>query len=403
MLIIVLYEDDGYVDLLPIVWWRTVFELRVGRKIFLDRTPQRLGAPVAGIWTRQWLATVAAQRCGAPANRPVEAGHVLVNGRWLFEEAVTFPPGPCVGEVDGDVAFVVCDDRLARELSATVMLNREARTTILSSIERVSAPGRLIRYPWDIVARLGDLITADWRPADASIEGEVAGHAHVGPANQIHIGQATTVHPTAVIDASKGPIYISHHVSIGPYAVIEGPAYVGPGCLVNPHAWLKGPNAIGPVCKVGGELDGCVFHGYSNKQHSGFLGHAYVGSWVNIGAGATNSDLKNTYSTVRVPGERGDVDTEQVLFGAIIADHVKIGINATIPAGAVIGFAANISSSQVIPKRIPSFAWVTEMGIRDGDPERLLDVATRAMARRSVDMTDEEVELFLDLGTRARG
>jgi UDP-N-acetylglucosamine diphosphorylase/glucosamine-1-phosphate N-acetyltransferase len=178
--------------------------------------------------------------------------------------------------------------------------------------------------------------------------------------------------------------------------------YIGPGSSVRPHSWLHGGNAIGPVCKIGGEVDGCVICSYTNKQHAGFLGHAYVGSWVNIGAGATNSDLKNTYGKIRVPMGGTRMETGLQFFGAIISDHVKIGINATIPTGAVIGLATTISGSRMVPQYIPSFSWVTENGVSPGDPLRLLDASCAAMARRQVDMTDDEIELLLDLGTRAR-
>jgi hypothetical protein len=90
------------------------------------------------------------------------------------------------------------------------------------------------------------------------------------------------------------------------------------------------------------------------------------------------------------------------MFGAIIGDHVKLGINATIPTGAVIGLAASVASTRMLPRFIPSFSWVTEDTVGSGDPLRLLDAASAAMARRDVDMTDEEVELFLDLGQRVK-
>ena len=218
----------------------------------------------------------------------------------------------------------------------------------------------------------------------------------------LHVGAGTHVHPTAVLDAAAGPIYLSENVRVGAHCVIEGPAYVGPGCHLNPHAWLHGGNALGPVCKVGGELDGCVLHGYSNKQHDGFLGHAYVGSWVNLGAGTVNSDLKNTYGNVRVPLNGTDIDSGLMFFGAVIGDHVKTAINTTLPTGAVIGVASVLAGGQMAPKYIPSFSWVTANGVGRGDPARLLDVAVKVMGRRRADITDEEVELFLDLGTRTR-
>ena len=84
---------------------------------------------------------------------------------------------------------------------------------------------------------------------------------------------------------------------IFPNAVIEGPAYVGDGSLIKIGAKIYENTSIGPVCKVGGEVEGCILHGYANKQHDGFLGHSYLCPWVNLGADTNNSDLKNNYST----------------------------------------------------------------------------------------------------------
>ncbi len=425
---LVLFEDEGFVNLLPLVFWRSIFELQLGRKIVLDRTAQRLGLPVAGVWTRDWLARVAAQRCGAPANQPVADATVLVNGRWLFDDGLEFPKGPCVGVVDCDgsgplpdgrgtdiaysgplpdgrgtaVAYIVCDARLAERLAPGDLLDPARREAALTGVERHPADGRCLRYPWEVTADLSKLLESDWRPAEACIEARLPPKLALENPERIHIGERTKVHPTAIINAAAGPVFISHDVQIAPYVVIEGPAYIGPGSRLHPYTWLHGGNAIGPVCRIAGELHGCVIHGYSNKQHTGFLGRAYVGSWVNIGAGAANSDLKNTYGTVRVPVNGVSVDTGMKFFGAIIGDHAKIGINATIPSGAVIGLAASIASSAVLPKYIPSFSWVTQNTLGEGDPLRLLDAASAAMARRDVDMTDDEVELFLDLGKRVK-
>ncbi len=397
-----LFEDEGFVGLLPLVFWRSVFELRVGRKIVLDRTAQRLGCPVAGVWTRDWIAPVAAVRCGAPANRRVAAKNVLVNGRWVLDEPVKFGKPPCVGLVDSEVAYIVCDAKLAAKLRPDDLLDPERRASALEGIPARPAPGRLIHYPWEIVGDLSASLEADWEEGDASIESKLDKRLVLSERDRIHVGERTRIHPTAVIDATDGPVFIGSDVQIGAYCVIEGPAYIGPGSAIRPHAWLHGGNALGPVCRVGGELNGCVFGGYSNKQHAGFLGHSYVGSWVNIGAGATNSNLKNTYGKIRVPINGVNVDTDRQFFGAIIGDHAKIGINATIPTGAVLGMSAMASSGGTLPKYIPSFSWVTDDAIKLGDPLRLLDVAVAGMVRRGVDITDEEVELMLDLGTRVK-
>lgn len=399
----ILFEDEGFVDLLPLLYWRSLFELQVGRKSILDRMVQRLGLSVAGIWTRDWVAKVAAQRCAVPANQPLSAPIVLVNGRWLFDGPVKFANAPCVGVVDdGSIAYIACDQSLAGALNPSVLLNAAKREATLMGMRRETAPGRLLRYPWEVIGDLSQLIRGHWNPGDAGIESKLDKHLAIGPLELIHVGKNTRIHPTAVIDAAEGPVFIDNDVTIGAYSVLEGPLYLGAGSIIHPHSHLHGGNAIGPVCKIGGELHGCVIHGYSNKQHNGFLGHSYVGSWVNIGAGTNNSDLKNTYGHVRVPINGTEVDCGLSFFGAIIGDHAKIGINASIPTGAVIGFGASVSATRMLPKFVPSFSWVSDNGMALCDPVRALEVARAVMKRRGIDMTREEAELFSDLPSRVR-
>lgn len=278
-------------------------------------------------------------------------------------------------------------------------LDLSRQTQALAEVKRVEAAGRVIRFPWDIIEALPDSLAEDWHGSDAAIESKLDQRVMLLDPERIHVGERCTVHPTAVLDGTRGSVYISHDVEIGAYAVVEGPAYVGPGSRINPHAWLHGGVALGPVCRVGGELDACILHGYSNKQHGGFLGHTYVGSWANLGAGCANSDLKNTYGHVRVPINGKPIDTGRTFLGAVIGDHAKIGINSSIPTGAVIGFSAMAAAGRILPKYMPSFGWFTDDGLRRGDPARMLDVASAVMARRDIHMTDDEVELFLELET----
>lgn len=397
---LVLFEDEGVEHFQPLTLWRTLFELRVGRHIILDRTAQRLGLPVGGVWTRPLLARVAAMRCGAPVNEPLRTPALLVNGRWLPDESVAIPDRNVVGRIGKDVAYVACGGQQAPDLTADDLYCAKRRESALRGWEQINAPGRMLRYPWDILEQLTHLLEMDWHPNQARWESAIDARCHIVNEDRIYVGPSSAVHPTAVLDASAGPIYVSHHVTIGAHAVLEGPMYVGSGTKINPHAWLHGGNAFGPVCRIGGEVHGCVIHGYSNKHHHGFLGHSVVGSWVNLGAGCCNSDLKNTYGSIKVPlrgPDQPEVDTGRTFFGTLIGDHAKIGINAVIPTGAIVGFAAMTATGRVLPRWIPPFAWVTDDETTKGDVGRLLDVARKVMARRSVDMTAEEADLFRSL------
>ena len=397
----ILFEDEGGEGLQPLTSWRSVFELRLGRRTLFDEVAHILQRKVRGVWTRGRMAAVAAERFGLPVNEPATPDVILVNGRWFPDGPVAFPAAPCVGRVGRTVVFVVCDQGLAEKLSAADLLAEDRRPAALDGIAEVETTGRVVRYPWELIGDLSRQLLAEWRDGDAAIEADLDPHVTLCAREHVHIGERANIHPTASIDASGGPVFIGPDVTIGAQAVIEGPVYLGAGTRVNPRSWLHGGNAIGPVCKVGGEIDGCIICGYSNKQHDGFLGHAYVGCWVNIGAGTNNSDLKNTYGTVRVPVNGVLVDTGQQFFGAAIGDHAKLGIHTTLPTGAIVGFGAVAATSKVLPKYVPAFGWLTDDGMSRGDTGKLIEVATTVMRRRQVTITEAEVALFRELHARS--
>ena len=99
---------------------------------------------------------------------------------------------------------------------------------------------------------------------------------------------------------TSNPIIIAENSCIDIGALIQGPVFIGPDCMINPGAKLRGNVTLGPMCKIGGEVEDVIFQGYSNKQHDGFLGHSYIGEWVNLGANTNNSDLKNNYSNIKL-------------------------------------------------------------------------------------------------------
>ena len=96
---------------------------------------------------------------------------------------------------------------------------------------------------------------------------------------------------------------------------------------------------------------------YSNKQHDGFLGHAYLGSWINIGADTNCSDLRNNYGFVKTHVNGQDINTNTQFLGLVMGDHSKSGINTMFNTGSVVGFSCNIYGSGFPDKYLPSFSW----------------------------------------------
>jgi len=250
------------------------------------------------------------------------------------------------------------------------------------------------RYIWDLVLANAEQITADFAATGQyGIEGTVEQpNAIRGSKKDVYIAPGAVVHPMVVIDAEHGPVYIDEDAEIHPFTRIEGPCYIGKKTILLGAKCHEG-NSIGPLCRIGGEVEESIIHGHSNKYHDGFLGHAYVGEWVNLGALTTNSDLKNDYSAVSVILDgRRTINTGSVKVGSLIGDHVKTSIGTLLNTGSYVGpMALIMSTGKPLPKFIPAFAWFIEGIVTKGfGKAKLYETANMAMSRRNCQWTKTE-------------
>ena len=257
---------------------------------------------------------------------------------------------------------------------------------------------KLIKYPWDLVHHNGSQLVSDFKVLTGGkpqILGKVYEGVHLINPSQIHIAEGAKVKPGVVLDAEEGPIYISKNVKIMPNAVMEGPAFIGENSVIKVAGKIYENTTIGETCKVGGEVEESIIHAYSNKQHEGFIGHAYLGEWVNIGADSNNSDLKNDYGNVKVYNDGALVDTGSQFVGLTMGDHSKCGINSMFNTGTVISVCCNVFGAGLPPKYIPAFGWGgASDGIVTYKMEKALQVAKRVMARRKIALSDASEQLF---------
>jgi UDP-N-acetylglucosamine diphosphorylase/glucosamine-1-phosphate N-acetyltransferase len=189
------------------------------------------------------------------------------------------------------------------------------------------------------------------------------------------------VDPGAVLDARGGPVILDEGAVVEPLSHVVGPAYIGRGAQVL-GGKLSGV-ALGPQCRVGGEVELTVFQGYSNKRHTGFLGHSAVGEWVNLGAMTTNSDLKNNYGPVRVWVGGIDSETGETKIGCFIGDHVKTGIGTLLATGSVIGPGSNLfAGGRFTPHYLPGWSWWDGASTVPHRWDKFLATVRTAMSRR---------------------
>ncbi len=253
-------------------------------------------------------------------------------------------------------------------------------------------------YIWDLILNNAEQITLDFAAAGQyGIEGTLEQpNAIRGGKKDVYIAPGAKVHPMVVIDAEHGPVYIDEDAEIHPFTRIEGPCYIGKKTILLGAKCHEG-NSIGPLCRIGGEVEESIIQGYSNKYHDGFLGHAYVGEWVNLGAFTTNSDLKNDYSPVSVmlDGRRA-IDTGSVKVGSLIGDHVKTSIGTLFNTGSYVGpMALIMGTGKPLPKFIPSFAWFIEGIVTKGFGKgKLYETAKVAMSRRNCQWTKTEQNMW---------
>ena len=211
--------------------------------------------------------------------------------------------------------------------------------------------------------------------------------------NYIASGENTYVDKTAKIqqfvflNGNDGPIVIDKGSVIRPFSIIDGPCYIGKDCLID-SAKIRSGTTIKHRCKIGGEVESSVFESFSNKHHEGFIGHSYIGQWVNIGAMTTTSDLKNNYGSIRVKVEDKEIDTGLIKFGSVICDYSKLGIGMMLNTGTIISHGCNLFlDGHPLPKYIPPFRW----GSKDTyEMNRFLTDLDTMMKRRNQSLSEAQ-------------
>jgi UDP-N-acetylglucosamine diphosphorylase/glucosamine-1-phosphate N-acetyltransferase len=412
-LILVDRSDELRRNFFPLALSRPLWELRCGVTTLEEKLVAKLGTDDAAYFVPDYMADAYRTRTKNPVNDiSVLTGDdvVLLDPRIKAEDLHVPTKGKSEVGLDeqGRVLYACIAkgdpstwDPALREPSLGAGLKGLAANNIEDFIASAKADLPNIRcrfgtwnYLWDLVLANPDQITADFAAAGkCGIEGKVEQPGEIlGSKTDIFVGPGARVHPMVVIDAENGPVYIDQGAEIQPFSRIEGPCYIGKESILL-GAKCRSGNTFGPCCRIGGEVEQSIIHGYSNKYHDGFIGHSYIGQWVNLGALTTNSDLKNDYSTVSVTLEgQSPIDTGSAKIGSFIGDHAKTSIGTLLNTGSYVGaMAIIVATGKPLPKFIPSFAWFVEGVVTKGfGRNRLYETAKVAMSRRGCEWTQTE-------------
>jgi UDP-N-acetylglucosamine diphosphorylase/glucosamine-1-phosphate N-acetyltransferase len=399
-------EDSGVVNLEPLTATRPAFALRCGITALLDKQIRFFSAETCGALVRPALAALCRQQWpGLRVNDPAwlegaAAGEtvVLVNGRWLPPGAAAARPNrPELGLAGDEVAYAALPAEQAAVFTPDRWTWQTARWR--QELPQRAVGGRVLRYPWELIEHNVRALQDDFlhERATRCASAVPAGLTLLGDADLLVVDPSAKVEPLALIDTTKGPVLIDRGAVVQAFSRIEGPCYVGPDTQVL-GGHVKG-SSLGSQCRIGGEVEASIVHGYSNKAHDGFLGHSYLGEWVNFGAGTQTSDLRTDYGPVRFHVGGQAVDSGLLKVGAFVGDHTKTSISALLNTGSLIGpFCLLLTAGTLLPRSLPAFCQVAHGRVQERtDLREMFTAAATMMGRRSCAWTAEHAELFLQL------
>ena len=396
---VLLYEDRAVADLEPLTLTRPVFDLLCGQTSLADKQARHFQASERAAVVRAHLAETT--RLDAPGLAVNDFTHpdndlvAVVNSRWLPPAGAAVDVSrPCVAVVGDEPAWAVVDAATftARAPEAVEEQMEQWRATLPCR----EAAGRMFSRLWEIVAHNGDQIIADDEAADRKADGAPPSilPAVVGPRKRLRVHHSARIDPFVVADLSGGPVVIGPGAIVTAFTRLEGPCVVGPRTQVR-GAQIRAGTTLGPDCRIGGEVEASIIHGRSNKAHDGFLGHAYLGEWVNLGAGTHNSDLRNDYGEPSVFLNGRLAHTGLTKVGCFLGDHTKTAIGVLLNTGTSAGAFCNLLPGGLLPRRLPSFVRCQDGCLLNNDDlDSLLYAAAKVMARRGRELTPAHAALY---------
>jgi UDP-N-acetylglucosamine diphosphorylase/glucosamine-1-phosphate N-acetyltransferase len=399
---IALFEDSYWQNFEPLSLTKATFDIKIGAKSFFE---EHVLAPEI-LLTREYLASVTAERHARCKVNPtsIDGDTVFING--LLHPAAIHPDQLLkishtfaitsssnsrllVARLDGK-GIEYLQDRVAAGKTIDVKKLNIEKSTKLEDHETQG----ILSEPWDIIRVLENSLAI--QVSTMKNEAELGKGVRVEGTNTVALGKGATVEVGTLLDVRNGGIYIGPGAYLATSRII-GPAYIGDMTQVKQFTIIEA-SYIGYNCRVAGEVEYSIISDYTNKAHAGFVGHSYVGEWVNIGAMTTTSDLKMTYGNIKMNSGKGKVDTAQNKIGSFFADMVKTSIGTLIYSGRRIGVSSHLHG--LVVQDVPSFTiYGISIGARNVELEldSIIETQKKMMRRRNQRMSKAYEQMIKDV------
>ncbi|MBN2473874.1 MAG: glucose-1-phosphate thymidylyltransferase [Pirellulales bacterium] len=393
---VILFEDSLVPQLYPVTIGRPAFSLACGSYRLLDLI-DRLGHPVSVVVRPHLQDLVKADSPDVLSATPPKNGSILlVNARIV--PSVTSLKRLRAWSSQGRPGVILSDGSVAAALvgpkhplpAADLSVEQFAAWVLGLKLPEADVELPLFQYPHD-------LIRHHFGALSENLEDRLSRGDYQEIAEGVFAASGASLGQHVVAHSGQGPIVLEKDASIGPYCYLSGPVHIGAGARVIEHAAIKDGVALGHTVKIGGEIERSIIEPYTNKQHHGFLGHSYLGSWVNLGAGTSNSDLKNTYGQVSMEYDGRKVATGMQFVGCIFGDYAKTAVNTSIFTGKTIGACTMVYG--FVTTNVPSFVNYARLfgQVTEAPVKVMIDTQARMFQRRNVTQRPCDIQLLEDM------
>jgi len=256
---------------------------------------------------------------------------------------------------------------------------------------------KAVHYPWQISQMNDWAIREDFSLITAGRKSKVISKTNktVKP-SQIFL-EAGVKLEHCILNAEDGPIYIGKNALVMEGSLLRGPLAICEGAVVKMGTKIYSGTTIGPFCTVGGEIKNSVLFGYSNKAHDGYLGDSVLGEWCNLGAGTSNSNVKNNAGEVKYWIDANQQEASAGNKGGLLmGDYSKAAINTSFNTGTVVGVCSNVFSAGLTPKFIANFSWSAD-GITKYKLDKALVDIDNWKKLKGLTISEREKQILTDI------
>jgi UDP-N-acetylglucosamine diphosphorylase/glucosamine-1-phosphate N-acetyltransferase len=341
---IILFDNNNRNSLYPFTYTKAIAALRFGILTIQERWAMKTKEEIF-IHTETYLQIL------YPS--PILHDHIWVDASVMPDEKLVqailqLEEGACIIDQHGLVAGRI-----------TIAFNDFKPDTALFSYQIQSTDEiKRLKYCWEMMLWNDNMIREDFKLATKGRSSQpISPTVHVIQTADIFIEEGARLE-FCTLNSKTGPIYIGKEAEIMEGSCVRGPFSMGYNSVLKMNSRIYGATSLGPCCMGGGEIKNSVIMGYTNKAHDGYLGDAVIGEWCNMGAGSTNSNVKNTAGEVKVWNHASNsyLGVGQKC-GLIMGDYSRVAINSSINTGTIVGVSCNVFGAGLLPTIYNNFSW----------------------------------------------